>query len=213
MRTLWILAPLALSACYGEDVYDRDGDGFVDCRMYEQHHWPRYADKYGCMENLPEWELDTASGLSYSYGYQYNPLVHDCNDADPTIHPEALEEPDVADNDCNGFVDDGEGPDDVESDFDEDGFVHFDPDDPEDDCDPLDAAVHPGAEEICDDERDNDCDGLVDFGGTCGDPPEEEYQQLTGCACSGRAGRPVPYWLVVTFALAVARRRKTRSRS
>ena len=32
-----------------------------------------------------------------------------------------------------------------------------------DDCNDADAAINPGAEEICDDELDNDCDGLIDF--------------------------------------------------
>jgi hypothetical protein len=30
------------------------------------------------------------------------------------------------------------------------------------DCDDTDPAVHPGAQEVCDDGRDNDCDGVVD---------------------------------------------------
>ena len=42
------------------------------------------------------------------------------------------------------------------SDVDDDGW----PDDH--DCDTGDPTVYPGAEEVCDDGVDNDCDGLVD---------------------------------------------------
>ena len=95
----------------------------------------------------------------------------DCDDGDSNVHPGAEELCDGADNDCDGDTDedlllpwygDGDG----------DGFgdeasmeLACDPSgdlvDNEDDCDDGDAAVHPGAEEICD-EIDNDCDGDTD---------------------------------------------------
>ncbi len=53
----------------------------------------------------------------------------------------------------------------VNADFDGDGTID------EQDCDPADASVHPGADEICDDGIDNDCDGLVDgMDDPCQDP-------------------------------------------
>ena len=46
----------------------------------------------------------------------------------------------------------------------ETGFADFDADgfDADEDCDDEDADVHPGAEEICDDGVDNDCDNATD---------------------------------------------------
>ena len=38
------------------------------------------------------------------------------------------------------------------------------------DCDDADHAVHPGAPEVCDDGRDNDCDGVTD---NCASPPDD----------------------------------------
>ena len=40
------------------------------------------------------------------------------------------------------------------------------------DCEPEDASIYPGADEICDDDVDNDCDQLVD----------EQDKDCTGCA-------------------------------
>jgi hypothetical protein len=86
----------------------------------------------------------------------------DCLPMDATVYPNAPEICDGADNDCDGEVDtgfddtdlDGEA-DCVDLDDDNDG----DPDDS--DCQPLDAAVHNQAPEVCNGTDDN-CDGVVD---------------------------------------------------
>ena len=69
---------------------------------------------------------------------------------------------DGVDNDCDGLTDEDH------PDQDDDGLADcVDPDDDDDgtpdpeDCAPLDAATHPGAEEICDG-ADDDCDGATD---------------------------------------------------
>ena len=102
----------------------------------------------------------------------------DCDDGDAAINPAATEVCDEADNDCDGGVDEG-----VTDTFyqDQDGDGYGDPNDTQeacsapsgyvsndDDCDDSDAAIKPGATEVCDG-VDNDCDGNVDEGGVCAD--------------------------------------------
>jgi len=64
---------------------------------------------------------------------------------------------------CNGIDDDGDGDIDEDFDTDEDGVTTCGADgtagNADDDCDDTEPTVYPGADEICDDGNDNDCDG------------------------------------------------------
>ena len=98
----------------------------------------------------------------------------DCDDADDSAYPGSTETCDGTDNDCDGYVDEGDlcgigqtclgtggcsGP--VCTDEDADGFTTCD-----DDCDDADPSIHPGGTEICNN-IDEDCDGVVDNGAFC----------------------------------------------
>ena len=93
----------------------------------------------------------------------------DCNDQDANINPGAKEICDNGkDDDCDGFVD-CEDADCACADKDGDGYGN--PPGPccpylEQDCNDNDANVNPGAKEICNNGKDDDCDGLTD----CDDP-------------------------------------------
>jgi len=98
----------------------------------------------------------------------------DCDDANPAVYPGADEVCDGVDDNCNGQADedpispvwyldqDGDGSGDAASSVaacqQPDGFVADDTD-----CDDGNAAVHPGADEICNG-VDDDCNGDVDDG-------------------------------------------------
>jgi len=99
--------------------------------------------------------------------------LEDCDDAAEAIHPDAREICDGVDNNCDGVVDqdamdrlewfadsDGDGYGEAATSLASceapSGFVSD-----ATDCDDAEAAVHPGADEFCDD-IDNNCDGAVD---------------------------------------------------
>ena len=95
----------------------------------------------------------------------------DCMPFDPDVNSNAEEVCDGLDNNCSGDVD--EGFDDSDQDgeancVDSDDDNDLDPD--EDDCAPLDPAVHAGAEEVCNNVDDDCANGIDDGFGTqtCG---------------------------------------------
>ncbi|MFN7143039.1 MAG: MopE-related protein, partial [Myxococcota bacterium] len=102
----------------------------------------------------------------------------DCDDGDASVHPAGAEICDGAavDEDCDGLVDDADDSMDrstlptVYADLDEDGYgdpdaayTACDPGVPTaarvGDCDDGDDGVHEGLDEVCQDAKDNDCDG------------------------------------------------------
>ena len=119
------------------------------------------------------------------------PDKKDCRPTDPTVHPDAIEECDGIDNNCNGQIDEGVA---IVAYWDRDADGYGDDEAvrrvctmPSDgveqggDCDDLDPRVHPDAVEICN-EIDDNCDGLVDDDDTTVDTSTgwEYYVDLDG---------------------------------
>jgi hypothetical protein len=107
----------------------------------------------------------------------------DCNDADPSVHPGAEEIcGDGIDNNCNQTIDDG-CPGVNCTDGDGDGWP-VGPDCVVQDCDDTDPTVYPGAPEVCGDDKDNNCEGIVDDGcpgRMCDDEDGDGYGVGPGC--------------------------------
>ena len=101
------------------------------------------------------------------------PACEDCDDSAASINPDAVELCDFLDNDCDGETDEDDAQDARAFHVDADGDTFGDPESvvyacerpdgavqDDGDCDDTDAAVHPGAEEVCD-AKDDDCDGVI----------------------------------------------------
>ncbi len=99
----------------------------------------------------------------------------DCDDKDPSVHPDADEFCDGIDNDCDGETDEGDAVNAETWFVDADGDGFGDPDrtvqsceletgmtEDDTDCDDAEASAYPGAEEIWYDGIDNDCLGGSD---------------------------------------------------
>lgn len=115
---------------------------------------------------------DRLGSLTDDDGDGYSEVGGDCNDSDPSSHPNATESCDGIDEDCNGLIDDSPPDHPWYMDFDGDGFgsdVEILSCEAVDgyvsesgDCDDYDSMRHPGAIEMCDtDSRDEDCDGFA----------------------------------------------------
>ncbi|MBN2798535.1 MAG: putative metal-binding motif-containing protein [Deltaproteobacteria bacterium] len=169
---------------------DRDGDGYGDplgSRMACEAPEGYVDNAEDCADNREDIHPD-ATETDPNDPTDYNcdgavawedrdgdgsPVWADCDDADASLHPGALERCDGVDNDCNERIDD----DAVDAvlyfeDFDRDGYGDGDVTlracEPPDgyavtagDCDDLSPTTHPFADELCDG-ADNDCDGTAD---------------------------------------------------
>ncbi len=117
----------------------------------------------------------------------YADSADDCDDNMPARHPGAIELCNGKDDDCDGEVDEDAEPLTLYPDADGDGYYSYEEWKSGDsvvgclpnpgyaaeggDCNPDLAEVHPGAEEVCDERNDEDCDGQVDerVKPTCGE--------------------------------------------
>jgi hypothetical protein len=93
----------------------------------------------------------------------------DCNDSNVAVNPAAAENcTDGLDNDCDGLIDAQDpsavGCPPVCTDSDGDGYAIEGGACGAIDCDDSDAAINPGAAEVCGDGVDNTCDGVIDEG-------------------------------------------------
>ncbi|MBU1165274.1 putative metal-binding motif-containing protein, partial [Patescibacteria group bacterium] len=139
--------------------------------------------------NIPICEWTTACIAAFV------PNNDDCIDADLNIHPDAIENCDNIDNNCNNSIDEG-------CDNDNDGYCDEDmdgdgmPDSPprcsgspttcgnggciDLDCDDDRAIAHPGGVEVCGNAVDEDCDGTADSC-PCIDIDGDEYCADVDC--------------------------------
>jgi hypothetical protein len=134
------------------------------------------------------------------------PAQLDCDPTDPNVHPQAEEQCDRVDNDCDGFNNEGLVELNGWSDRDGDGVGELwetgclrrrDPPRVSEggDCDDDEAAVYPGAAEVCDG-LDNNCDGQIDVSPVSGGEPawpDADADGVTGSlspseVCPGTAG-------------------------
>jgi hypothetical protein len=165
------------------DGIDNDCDELIDAKDTEVDLVTWYRDEDG-----DGWGTDKTTVKDCSAPFGYVTVGGDCDDVVPAINPEAPEECDGEDNDCDRLTDEDDALDATlwYYDGDNDGYgvpgktttacnepASYAPND--DDCDDAAFVSHPGATEICDDE-DNDCDLSIDEGTTVVD----WYRDLDG---------------------------------
>ncbi len=167
MRLLPFLG-LFLGACFEADPEIKDSEPVPDDTEAPDtclHTWFLDADGDGFGD--PDQSVESCELPS-----GYCTLGTDCDDDDPAVHPAASEVCNEIDDDCDGEVDEGTTSTFYE-DLDGDGWGSDSSTEACEassgwvsetgDCDDVDAEIHPGAAELCDD-LDNDCDDEVDEG-------------------------------------------------
>ncbi len=151
------------------DHVDNDCDDLVDVEDTEVEIVTWYLDA-----DFDGFGTDKTTVEDCAAPFGYTRTGGDCNDSVQAINPDAVEECDGADNDCDKLTDEDDAVDETTwyFDGDNDGYgipgtttqacnepANYAPND--DDCDDGAFVSHPGATEICDDE-DNDCDSSTD---------------------------------------------------
>ncbi len=176
--------PGATEVC---DLLDNDCDGLTDEGVVNTYYADADGDTYGD-------PAVTTTGCSAPVGYVSN--NGDCDDTNGAINPGAAEVCNNIDDNCNGLTDDGLPLFTYYADADGDtygnasssittcvaitpvGYVLNALD-----CDDNNGAVNPGATEICANLIDDNCDGNVDEGCGCVNPPTANAgSDVTICA-------------------------------
>ena len=147
---------------------DDDCDGYIDNNITDGGPWFSDADGDGYGD------VDTGVMLCEAPDEGWILVGGDCDDEDTAIFPGADEQCNLADDDCDGVIDN----DPVDGAVwypDEDGDGYGDDASPEvtceditdlltngGDCDDTDSTVNPDAEEVCNDRIDNNCSDSAD---------------------------------------------------
>ncbi|MFM7203266.1 MAG: MopE-related protein [Myxococcota bacterium] len=148
------------------DNKDNNCDGTVDEGVKTTYYSDNDNDGYG---------NGSSPQAACTQPAQTSTSSNDCNDNEGDINPGASEVCDTFDNDCDGLIDDADssvsGQSTYYTDVDGDGYGSTSSvksctrpagtSTNNQDCDDVRANVNPGALETCD-QRDNDCDGVID---------------------------------------------------
>jgi len=161
--------PGATEVC---NLIDDDCDGLTDEGVTLTFYADADGDTYGDATM-------SVQACSAPVGYVSNST--DCNDANAAVNPGATEVCNLINDDCDGLVDEG-----VQSSFyaDVDGDTYGNPASSvmacsapvgyvtdASDCDDNNISVNPGAAEICGNLIDDNCNGFIDEGCGCVNPP------------------------------------------
>ena len=193
------------------DAVDNDCDGFDECDVDGDGYLAIPEDVCPDLDENGDGLLDCCAESDFSDFPGGAKLEGDCDDNSVLVNPGGTEgsvetggQADGVDNDCNGTVDD------PYQDLDMDGWAGSDGDCNDNPDDPNAVLVYPGAEELCDDFLDNDCDGLFNDG--CEN--RGRYASLQGgsvCGLTSRGANKSVMLLLLTLLAVVWRARGERS--